>query len=137
MGNVFKLVRNWLSNQPDEAKNVTPLHQSSFISTLQPVYSWLFRAYSFFWLSSPIWCFFHYSNSGTKNQKLKPTNFDWTTWTNSTFFESFCIKDNSLRSKTACVRSSSLQDFPTAFLSTIAKIAKSFWGPLKAGSSPT
>ncbi len=44
MGNVFKLIRNWLSSQPDDdAKNVTPFHQSSCISTNQPVYSWLVR----------------------------------------------------------------------------------------------
>jgi hypothetical protein len=44
MGNVFKLIRNWLSSQPDDdAKNVTHLDQSSCISTDPPVYSWLVR----------------------------------------------------------------------------------------------
>ena len=42
MGNVFKLMRNWLSGHPgNNAKNVTPFHRSSFISiTDQPIYSW-------------------------------------------------------------------------------------------------
>jgi hypothetical protein len=47
MGNVFKLIRNWLSNQPDDdAKNVTHLDQSSCISSDPPVYSWLVRLLS-------------------------------------------------------------------------------------------
>ena len=76
MGNVFKLMRNWLSGHPgNNAKNVTPFHRSSFISTTdQPIYSWsVLLVPVLLILRQDI---FVIQNTGTRNLKLKPTNFD-------------------------------------------------------------